>query len=231
MPKERKTQRERFEAYYALPGAKRIDEQRMVLAAADAYDASEAAGRILPEELARIVDAVADSRMGVWANGSHLMAMAMERWEDARREFKKLLNHPKAHVRFAALCSLQEELPRDLIDGSIRQGLGDKSAKVRWKASGRASTLNCRHLLPEIDAAIRAEKNIKALSSLQFDYLWLRDGYIRRDLPDGRVTLSIRLPTGGGGSVTVTSGEIESKGIERIIAEYLARFSGAAREQ
>lgn len=228
MLKERKTQRERFEAYYALPGSKRIDEQRMVLAAADAYDASEAAGRILPEELARIVDAVADSRAGVWANGADLLALAMERWEAARREFIKLLNHSKAHVRFAALCSLKANLPRDLIDVSIRQGLGDKSAKVRWKAAGQASTLNCRHLLSDIDAAIRIEKSSKTLSSLQFDYLWLRDGYIRRDLPDGRVTLSIRLPTGGGGIVTATINEIESKGIEKIIADYLARFSGAA---
>ena len=57
-------------------------------------------------------------------------------------------------------------------------GLVDKSARVRWKAADRAEKLEKVELIPELTAAVAAEKDAKTRGTIEHHLLLLRDGYI-----------------------------------------------------
>ena len=99
-----KSKRQQFEAYYALPGAKYPEAEKVVLAAADAFDSAQEKGKIETKELEVILEAVLHPSLRVWGNCTSLLTEAMIKWEEPRERFIEILVHPKSHARFAALC-------------------------------------------------------------------------------------------------------------------------------
>jgi hypothetical protein len=213
-----KTQRSRLEAYYSLPGARHPDDEKAVLAAADAYDVAVAAGKIAPGQLQVIIDAVSNPRTRVWENCIYLLQSASEQWPQAAEAILDMMRSTKANVRFAALCSLGPQTPSPVIDQAIRNGLCDRSSRVRWKAADKANQLDCKHLIPDVQRALQSETNARAKASIELDCAFLRDGYLAKPQGDGSFHISIKLPRGGT-CVNVSAKELEERGIEAILSE------------
>jgi hypothetical protein len=216
------TQRSRFEACYRLPGAKHPEEEKAVLSAADAFDEAQASGLLTAENLAVLVGAIADPRFRVWTNCTSLMGLAVSRWPAAAEALRNLMTHAKAQIRFSVLCCLDTESPPPVAGEMMLAGLKDKSFRVRWEASEKVNALERRDLLPALDEALKIEKHLSTRGCLERDIGFLRDGYLLKSRPDGRVDISIRLGRGGTGT-TVTVQELQEKGAAMIVEEYLKK--------
>jgi hypothetical protein len=114
--------------------------------------------------------------------GSLERTAAAAQWPAATsRAILDLMASPKAHARFAALCSTTTHIEAEVLRAILQRGLTDKSARVRWKAADRAERLERHDLLPDIERAIAAEKNAKTRQTLQYHQRMLRDGYVAKD--------------------------------------------------
>src|SRR6516165_3763073 len=136
------TQRERFERYFRLPGPKDPEREQVILAAADAFDAAMIDSNMTEDRLQAIVHAVSSPKAAIWQNCCGLLGAASECWPIAAEAIRQLSSHRLAHVRFKAICSLSEKTPADVVDEVLKTGLGDRSARVRWKAADQACSLN-----------------------------------------------------------------------------------------
>lgn len=218
------TQRERFEAFYRLRKARNPDEESAVLGAADAFDASMARGSITPAELETLVSGASSPRTGIWMSCTDFLGAASARWAEAAQAIIAMMRSPKAGVRFNALCCLVEGTPSRITEEVVRLGLRDKSARLHWKAAQQASDLGCRGLVPDLEAALRAEANAKARASIGLSLALLRDGYLLETSDDGSYTLSVKVPSGIT-LVSVAAEEIEKKGAAAVAAEIRASRS------
>lgn len=219
------TQRERFEHFFALPGARHLEAEAAILAAADAYDAAKSRGRMDASEVEIIVDAVSSDSRRISESCYTLLAFASQHWNNAADAIVGMSHNPRAHVRFNAICSLSRKTPQGVIDKVLRGGLTDRSSRVRWKAADRAETLDQSHLVPDIAAALSAEKNEKARKEIGFALGFLRDGYDIRRRSSDSFTVSVRLGRGSGGTlVDVTAEELDAKGIQAIVAEVQKQY-------
>ena len=184
--------------------------------------ASHGYQRISAEQLQVIVGAVSSPRARTWENCCTLLMWASEHWPEAADAILEMMRSQKAHVRFAALCSLGSKTPQVVVDQALRNGLADRSSRVRWKAADQANALSCRHLIPDITTALSSEKNPQTKSSIAFSLGFLRDGYVIKPVENGKFSIAVRLRTGGTG-VTVTATELETKGIDLIVSEVRER--------
>jgi hypothetical protein len=212
-------QHERYAAWFERRrGPRDAKAEADLLAVADAYDAAMQDGMLSAEQLQRVVDGASDPRALLWNNATDLLMKLSGKWPAAADAIATMFRSGKAHVRFAALCSLGRETPVDVTDALMKAGLMDKSSRVRWKAVDRANTLERRNLVPEITAALAAESDDKARGSMELDLRMLRDGHWVRPESPGRTSVMARLHNGIA-SKTVDDDELKSKGLEAILAE------------
>jgi hypothetical protein len=220
-----RNQRERFEAYFRLPGPKDPVREKIILAAADAYDAAAASGNMTEEHLRTIVQAVSHPSTRIWESCCSLLAAASERWQIAAEAIITMLRERRAHIRFSAICSLGEKTPAAVIDKVLKAGLVDRSARVRWKAADMACSLDQRQLIPDVAAAVSRERNASAKDTIDFALHFLRDGFLVRRQDNGSYWVSVRLSRGGTGT-EISEREFAEKGIEAIVDE-IRRSHGA----
>lgn len=197
------TQRERFERYFGLPGPKDSDREQVLLAVADAFDAAMIDGDMTEDRLRVIVQAVSSPKVAIWESCCGILGAASERWPNAAEAILQISRQSHAHVRFNAICSLTEKTPAHVVNEVLKNGLSDRSARVRWKAADQACSLNQHRLIPDIAKAVNCEVNPKAKSSINFSLHFLRDGFLVRRNEDGSYNISIRLfdPPGGQGGI------------------------------
>lgn len=189
-----------------------------MLGVADAYDAAMQSGTLSAEQLQRVVEGASSSRALLWDNSTDLLKKLSGRWPAAADAIAAMFRSRKAHVRFAALCSLGSQTPVAITDALLAAGLCDKSSRVRWKAVDHADRLERRNLVPEITAALASESDDKTRRSMELDLRMLRDGHWVRPHSPGWSSVTARRHNGIA-SRTVSDDELRSKGLERILAE------------
>ena len=189
-----------------------------LLAVADAYDEVLRSGRLSKQQLRTIVDGASNNRKLVWTGSTTLLKRLSEQFAEAAAAILEMSQHRQAHVRFNALCCLGKNTPADTVHAVIRAGLIDKSSRVRWKATDRAHSLQTVELVPEITAALKAEKHDKTRATIEFELRLLRDGFIVELGDDGQFDVTVSYPGGICGR-TFSAKEMKSRGMEAVVAE------------
>jgi hypothetical protein len=212
-------QHQRYAAWLeSRRGPRDPHDEVAVLEVADAYDAAMQTGTLSAEQLQCVVDGASSSRALLWNSATDLLADLSARWPAAADAIATMSRSRQAHVRFAALCSLGRDTPAATTDAVLTAALRDKSSKVRWKAVDRANRLERRNLVPEITAALAKETNARARRSMELDLRMLRDGYWMRPDAQGGFDVTVRR-SNGIASRRVSDEELQSKGLEQILAE------------
>ena len=199
-------------------GPRDAQDEADLLSVADAYDAATESGALSAAQLERLVEGASDTRALLWNNATNLLMKLSGRWPEAAEAIATMFRSRRAHVRFAAICSLGRETPVAITDTLLKAGLCDKSSRVRWKAVDRANQLERRNLVPEITAALASESDAKARGSMELDLRMLRDGHWVRSESPGRLLVTARLRNGIS-SRMVSDDELRAKGLDAILAE------------
>jgi hypothetical protein len=214
-----KKQRDRFKAWFARwRGVRTSDEEAAVMAFADAYDAAVQSGELSPDQLATIINAANSSRALLWINATELLADLALRWEIAAQAIAEMFASRQSHVRFAALCCLLAKTPVSLSNRLLRNGLIDKSSRVRWKAAQKIGDFERTELLTELEAAFLAETNSDARAEMDLNLRLLRDGYIVKPSTPSRFEVTVRIKNGIRTGY-VSEEEMQVKGIDVVTRE------------
>ena len=81
----------------------------------------------------------------------------------------------RSHVRFNAIMCIGKNALVDFKLRLIRQGLLDKSSKVRMKAADWGSRMRLQEILPDLERALTVESNAKARTSFAWYIDFLRN--------------------------------------------------------
>jgi hypothetical protein len=199
-------------------GPRDPQDEAALLAVADAYDAVQRSGLLSKQQLRTVVDGASNNRMLVWAGSTDLLMALSAQFAEVAAAILNMSQHRQAHVRFNALCCLGKKTPTDTVHAVIKAGLIDKSSRVRRKAADRAHTLRAVELVPEITAALKAEKHDKTRATIEFELRLLRDGFIVNVSDDGQFDVTVSYPGGICGR-TVSAKEMKSRGMEAVVAD------------
>lgn len=186
--------------------------------AIEAYEMIHQTGRATPELLAPIVAAASSPRRLVLNNAVPLLSRLIGPFAEARDAVASMAQDSRCHVRFNAMACLDISAPPALALPLLRQGLQDRSARVREKAACQASRLRIRELIPDLEQAESRERNVPTKESITFSLKLLRDGYILK--PDSEGGFWITIPTNNGGfrGRWIAREELLRLGLEAIIA-------------
>jgi hypothetical protein len=108
-----------------------------LLAAIDAFDAIQDENRLYESLLAPIVGAASSSRRPLYENATVFLGKLTTEYALARESVEKMAVDSRSHVRFNAILCLENATPLDFTLRLLRQGLRDKSAKVREQIRGQ----------------------------------------------------------------------------------------------
>ena len=195
-----------------------------LLAAIDAFDSIQQGKSVTPEVLEPIVEAASSSRRPVYENATTLLGKLTEHHAEARAAVGTMANNSRSHVRFNAILCLGKSTPLSFSVPLLKQGLRDKSANVREKAADWAVTLRLRELVPDLEEAAAQEKNAGAAETIEFGLKLLRDGYILEPGPDDGFDVTTFSQHGGIAGRWVRRTELESRGLQAILAELAAHL-------
>lgn len=213
------TKRKEFAAWFKRRrGPRNPQAEEAILAIADAYDSMQQEGQLSDKQLQLIVNGASSSDQLTWDCATTLLRKIVERWPIAAKEIIAMSQNSEPHVRFAAICSLGKNVPTAISDSVLKSALVDESSHVRSKAAERANSLEQRHLVPNITAALEAEQDAKARKSIELNLRMLRDGHWLESGADGQKSITVRTPDGIT-SKSVTDEEFRMKGIDRIVEE------------
>jgi hypothetical protein len=190
-----------------------------LMAAVDAFDAIQDRGELSQGNLGILVEAACSSRRPLYENVCGFMAHLTARWPEATAAILQMSKSPKAQIRFNAILCLGRDTPSDVVDAILKGGLRDKSARVRSKAADWAGRLRNKRLVTELGAALTAEKNRRARSTIEFELRLLRDGYILEKTEDGWFRVTVHTDSGGTRGGTVAESRLKLEGVETIAAE------------
>ena len=212
--------RKKFEPWLESYLRKRCPElESDLLAAIDAFDRLENGADVTEESLSPIVEAVKSSRRPLYENASDFMQVLTSQYPLARDIVKQLANDSASHVRFNAILCVGNQAPQDFKIDIITAGLLDKSATVRTKAADWALRLRLDGITPELEVALKKERNRGARETMELTLPLLRDGYILRPAGDGQVAITVSTPRATVSTRYMNASEIESRGIEAVVAE------------
>lgn len=214
-----KNAREIYDSYLGKLREQHPQDESLMRAAIDAFDSIQAGEQITPRLLQPIVDAASDSRRLIYDIPVGFLQELTGKHEEARMAVSKLAVDKRSHTRFNSIMCIGRTAPKSFKLQLLRQGLRDKSSKVRWKSADWAGRQRLRELVPELEEAFASEKHEKARSTIVFDLKLLRDGYILEQETDGRFRVTAFTPNGVG-SRWFEQMELERRGIEAIVAEF-----------
>ncbi len=218
--------REKYEPWLQDYLRKRYPElEPAMLAAIEAFDSIKSTRRTTPDLLAPIVEAASSSRRPLYENATGFLAVLTGEHDEARTAVAEMAVDPRSHVRFNAILCLAKVTPLQFTLRLIRQGLRDKSASVRRKAADWAGRLRIQEVVPELEEALEKEANRKAKDTIEFDLRLLRDGYILQPDEDDGFEVTTFLTDGGVTGRWVRRSELESRGLDVIVAELAARWN------
>jgi hypothetical protein len=207
------------ERYRQLYGRRKDRLLATLLPVGVAYDEAQESGELTTKRIGLVIEAACDSQLLVAMNASELLQALSKRWtETVAQAIQEIFQNPRAHARFAAICSLTKEIDDAVLVELLRAGLKDKSSRVRGKAATSAERLNRKDLLPELAVAVAVEKNTKARQGIEYHLRMLRDGYIINDKSEEPVYVWIRTASGYSGR-RLSTDTIKAKGLEEAAGE------------
>lgn len=213
-------QRDKFEPWVEKALRPRYPElETPLMAAVDAFDVVQQTGKLIPELLRPIVDAVCSSRRPLYENACEFMRTLSSRWPEANVAILDMSQSNKAHVRFNAILCLGGSSPPDTAKTILRRGLLDKSSRVRRKAADWIGRLRKTELISELTAALATESDSKARATMEFELRLLRDGYILEPEGGGRFRMTVHMDGGGVSSAPVEQDRLSKQGIDAVAAE------------
>lgn len=214
--------RERYEAWINNTLRKYWPDLEPALCAAiDAYDSIQQAGTTSEDTLRPIIEAACSSRRPLYENVTGLLGALAEQFTAARDAVEKMSIDRRSQVRLNAILCLTKAMPASFSMRLLRQALCDKSAVVREKAADWAGRLRMRQLVPDLEAAFRAEKRAATRDTIEFEMRLLRDGYIFKPAKDSGYFLTTYTKQGVKGRF-VRQSDVDSRGLDAIIQEQLA---------
>lgn len=215
-----KKTRARYEPWLRDYLRKRYPElEPPLLAAIDAFDTILDENRIDATLMAPVIEAASSSRRPLYENATPLLGELAASHAIALDSVGRMASDPRSHVRFNAILCLTKATPLEFRLDLLRQGLRDKSAKVRGKAADWAGRLRLRDLVPDLEAAFASEKNAKAKQTIEFDLRLLRDGHILKPAVDDGYYLLNAFSSRGVVSKRISRSELDERGIAAIVAE------------
>lgn len=226
------TERERFEPWlqsYLRPRYPELEEP--ILRAIDAFDAIQETGQITPERLSPITDAITSRRQTLSVEASRILSLLTSKFPEVCDVIVSLSQHAQSHVRFNSLLCLSEAMPPQSTLQILRQGLRDKSAKVRWKAASLILGFRLRECLSDLEAAAAKEKVAQTKEWIERDFYLLRDGYSLGSVRDERIWICVlrdreAVEIGVTGTLircqSIEVAELNRRGIDQIVAEFVA---------
>lgn len=161
--------RPHFELWIESYLRKRFPELELpLLNALKAYDAVEA-GMLVDEPLiAPILEAASSTRIPLYESATELLGALAANHEVARRAVIDMASNSKAQVRFNAILCVNESVPRSLALQIVRNGLYDKSARVREKAADWAYRCRLNELVPDLRVALEQASCANVKSCIKF---------------------------------------------------------------
>jgi len=151
------------------------------------------------------------------------MSILTGQFPEARDAVAKMAEDPKQHVRFNAILCVGDSTPASFKSKLLRQGLHDKSARVRSKAADWALKCQIREIIPDLENSFVIEKNAEAKSNLEYCLRLLRDGYILK-LEGGELKLkSVLCHNGDIACPNIKQSEIDRRGLDVIVKEIAKR--------
>lgn len=214
-----KSTRADYERYAADYFRERCPElESPLLDAIDAYDKIRGKKRLNPKLLAQIVKAAKSSRRPLYENATDYLGNLTRNHPAARSAVEQMAIDPRSQVRFNAILCLTKSTPRSFTLRILRQGLRDKSARVRRKTADWAGRLRIHELVPVLEEALAIEKNAKAKATIEFELRLLRDGYILEGARDGGFEVTTFSSDGVAGR-WVSRSELKRLGIKAIVAD------------
>ena len=212
------TYRERYDSYLRELGETHPQDAPVMRAAIDAFDAIQAGDRVTQRLLEPIVKAASDSRKTLFDIPVGFLDQLTGAHDEARQAVSEMAENKRSFTRFNAITCIGKSAPKSFKLDLLRQGLRDKSSRVRAKAADWAGRHRLKELVPELEQALAAEKNDKARATIEFELRLLRDGYILKTGKDGTVWVTAHSPNGISGRC-VEQSEIDQRGIDAIVAE------------
>lgn len=186
--------------------------------AINAFDAIKQYKRINDDLLAPILAAASSSRVPLYENAATFMQTLTGQFALACDAVLGMAEDSKSHIRFNAILCLGKLTPRSLTRHVLRQGLRDKSSRVRTKAADWTGRLRTRELVPDLEEAMVRETHEGTKETIDFNLRLLRDGYILKETPDDRFSVTTFMQNGIV-SRTVSRTELDQRGVETIAAE------------
>jgi hypothetical protein len=185
----------------------------------DAYDAVQDGMPVTQQLLQPIFVAASDSRKLIFDLPVSYLDEFTGKYEEARAAVAKMAVDKRSHTRFNAIMCIGEEAPHGFKVKLLRQGLRDKSAKVRQKSADWIFRRSLRDLVADLEEALAAENDAKAKGMIEYALKSLRGGYTVKHEPDGTVAVTV-FTLNGGLTQWFEQAELDRRGIEAIVAQF-----------
>lgn len=191
----------------------------MMRAVFNAFDAMQAGTPVTWKLLQPIMTAASDSRKLIFDVPTGYLNRLSCQHAEAREAVAKMADDPNAFTRVNAIMCIGNGAPLDFKVKLLRQGLGDKSSKVRQKSADWTGRLCLTQLVPELERAVAAEENAKAKAAMEYALNCLKGGYTVRQEADGTVAIT-KFSHNGGTTRWCEQDELDRRGMEALLAEF-----------
>ncbi|MCH8622558.1 hypothetical protein [Undibacterium sp. TS12] len=134
----------------------------------DAFDELLESGKPLSEtSLIAVVDAASDRYASVYELGATFLGESAILDNRALQMIQEMALSKHAHVHHNALLCLTEKTQEQVCLGMIRDGLKDKSSRVRTKAADWAHRLRLRGVVQDIAKVLKTETHNEAAQTMR----------------------------------------------------------------
>ena len=176
----------------------RDDESRKRPAykALDTFEALAERSSIAKEALAPMVEAARSPYVVAWDIGMRFLSRLGAKHPAAREVMGELMSKGKAAEKVRVLGALWDHLPKSFCLTLIRQGLKDRSKRVRQSAADVARCLILSEMIEDLCQAGSVEREAVTKWQIEHAVALIRDGYHLYVGPDGRETFVVRISDG-----------------------------------
>ena len=215
--------------------ARREDEskKRHALNALDAFETLAERGTITRNDLAPVVEAARSRYFVSWDIGMRFLSRLAAKHSVAREVMADLMLTGTAAERVRGLRSLWDHLPKSFCLNLIRQGLRDRSKRVRQAAADHALCLILSEMVDELSQAASVETDGETRWQMEHAVALIRDGYHLFTRPDGTETFVVRISDGFPAKLLYpvpgwcSEADIKRKGAKAVAEEVRRQTSGA----
>jgi hypothetical protein len=167
-----------YATYLRELGENYPDDAPLIRAALEAYDAIQSGEPITQDLLHPIVVAASDSRKLIFDIAVSFLDEFTGKYEEARVAVAKMAQVSQSYTRFNAIMCIGKSSPLEFKLRLIRQGLRNKSSKVRRKAADwGAFRMQLMELLPDLEETARGETSAKEKAGILWYVDLLRNGW------------------------------------------------------